>query len=207
MNCLISNLAWVITSRGSPLPSLTELWLWSCQRWHPHVVVEYRGCVSLFFHFFVTTRTAHIREPISTHDSSNDAIQRKEASQQVFFGILTTFLGSFPTEVTTRVTRVWMDWLVGNHTWNSWLSVRTTPRWSRLLSGLWARSPLRSRSATPRCAHRSVPTHPIFGLLRLALRSPFAQLRWFQLKCTINNMSLLNFENIHAVRIAIFHSL
>ena len=64
------------------------------------------------------------------------------------------------TEVRTRVTRVRMDWLVSKSQFKFMITgTDLTPRWGRLLSGLWAldsaRSPLRSRSATSRSALRS----------------------------------------------------
>ena len=45
---------------------------------------------------FLATHTAHTREQISTHDSSKDAVWRKEVpSKQVFLEVL-TFWGHFP---------------------------------------------------------------------------------------------------------------
>jgi len=66
-------------------------WLGSCQRGRPHVVMKYAGRMPFFFFLsFLATRTGQTREPISTHDSSKDAVWRKEVlSKQVFFEILT----------------------------------------------------------------------------------------------------------------------
>ena len=62
------------------------------------------------------------------------------------------------TTVRIRVTQVCMDWLVSQSKFTI-TDTDLTPRWGRLLSGLWAldlaRSPLRSRSATPHSALRS----------------------------------------------------
>ena len=50
----------------------------------------------LFVFSFLATRTAQTREPIFTHNSSKDAVRRKEvSSKQVLFEIL-TFWSPFP---------------------------------------------------------------------------------------------------------------
>ena len=76
MNRLFSNLARVITSRGSiTLPNLVTI----VSAVAPHMVVKYRGrmpfIINIFFVFsFLALRTAHTREPISTHNSSKDVV-------------------------------------------------------------------------------------------------------------------------------------
>ena len=95
MNRLFSYLARVITSRGSTtLQNLVGI-VWAVA---PPRSGEISGSRAFYYFFvlsFLATRTAHTREPISTHDSSKDAIWRKKVpSEQVLFEMLTLW-GSF----------------------------------------------------------------------------------------------------------------
>ena len=60
------------------------------------MVVKYRGRVPFFVVVsFLATRTAHIREPIFKHNSSKDAVQRKEVPFTASVFVILTYWGSF----------------------------------------------------------------------------------------------------------------
>ena len=91
MNRLFSNLARVITSRGSTtLPNFVK----NVSAVVPPRCGELSGSRAFYYYFFVfsflATHTAHTHEPIPMRDNSKDAVWRKKVpSKQVFFKILT----------------------------------------------------------------------------------------------------------------------
>ena len=97
MNRLFSNMARVITSRGSTtLPNL----IWIVWAVAPPRSGEISGSRAFYYYYYfvfscLATRTAHTREPIPTHDSSKEVVWREEVLfEQVVFEMLTLW-GSF----------------------------------------------------------------------------------------------------------------
>jgi len=79
-----------------------QVWLGSYQWGRPHVVEKYE--LGVFYYFFIlsflATRTAQVRQPISPHDSSNDAVWRKKVPPSKCFSKFWILRVIFPENAT-----------------------------------------------------------------------------------------------------------